>query len=129
MSHYAKVDNGIVVSVINAEADFFTHFVDTSPGKWIQTSYNTKGGIHYSPTTGQPDGGTALRANFAGIGYIYDEINDVFHAPRPLDRNNILCGSWTISAPNWIWTPPTPMPDTTNFYVWDEPTKAWIELS
>ena len=79
MSHYAKVNNGIVVSVIVAEADFFTngHFVDTSPGTWIQTSYNTRGGVHYGQD-GQPDGGVALRGNYAGIGYIYDATNDVF---------------------------------------------------
>ena len=49
MAHYAKVKNGIVEQVIIAESDFFTTFVDTSPGEWIQTSYNTIGGVHYEP--------------------------------------------------------------------------------
>jgi hypothetical protein len=122
MSHYAKVNNGIVITVIVAEADFFTngHFIDTSPGQWIQTSYNTRGGIHYD-SNGQPDGGIALRGNYAGIGYIYDQVNDVFYPPQPYP-------SWTISSPNWTWTPPTPYPTDNNFYNWDETTKTWVPV-
>lgn len=119
MSHYAKVLNGQVIQVIVAESDFFNTFVDSSPGQWIQTSYNTKGGIHYN-NNGQPDNGVALRANYAGIGYTYDSANDVFYAPQPYP-------SWTISAPTWIWQAPTPMPTDGNVYVWDEPTLTWIE--
>ena len=121
MSHYAKVNNGIVVEVIVAEADFFTdgHFVDTSPGTWIQTSYNTRGGIHYGQD-GQPDGGVALRGNYAGMGYIYDRTHDVFYPPKPYP-------SWTISAPTWAWIPPTPYPNDGKSYLWDETTKTWIE--
>jgi len=126
MTHYAKVNNGIVVDVIVAEADFFNHFVDDTPGQWIQTSYNTKSGIHYSPLTGEPDGKTALRGNYAGIGYIYDSENDVFYAPKPIDKNGIICESWTISAPNWTWIPPTQYPNDNKNYVWDEKTKTWI---
>jgi hypothetical protein len=119
MSHYAKVVNGIVTQVITAEADFFKSFVDTSPGAWIQTSYNTVGGKHLQ-------GGIPLRANYAGVGYIYDAKNDVFYAPRPVDRNNISCASWTLSAPTWIWNPPVAMPTDGKLYAWDEPTKTWI---
>jgi hypothetical protein len=78
MGHYAKVLNGKVISVIVAEKEFFDTFVDSSPGEWIQTSYNTRGNVHYGPD-GQPDGGVPLRANYAGIGYIYDSENDVFY--------------------------------------------------
>ena len=118
MSHYAKVNNGIVEKVIVAEADFFNTFVDSSPGQWIQTSYNTRGGIHYG-SNGQPDDGIALRANYAGIGYKYDPINDVFYAPQPYP-------SWTISEPAWIWQAPIPMPQDGNVYVWDEDTLSWV---
>jgi hypothetical protein len=129
MSHYAKVNNGIVVSVIVAEADFFTngHFVDTSPGTWIQTSYNTRGNVHYGQD-GQPDGGIALRGNYAGVGYIYDATNDVFYPPKPF-------ASWTINEPTWTWTPPTPYPtdvgtvDAPKHYVWDETTTSWTEVT
>jgi len=120
MSHYAKVVNGIVTQVIVADATFFNTFVDTSPGSWIQTSYNTRGGVHYDPNSNSPDGGTALRGNYAGIGYTYDSINDVFYAPQPYP-------SWTISAPNWTWTPPAPYPSDGKMYNWNETTKSWVE--
>ena len=118
MSHYAKVLNGLVLEVIVADASFFDTFVDTSPGTWLQTSYNTRGGVHYGQD-GQPDGGVALRGNYAGIGYTYDAINDVFYAPQPYP-------SWTISAPTWEWQPPVPYPSTGGPYTWDEATQTWI---
>lgn len=119
MSHYAKVENGIVTQVIVAEEDFISTGALGDPANWIKTSYNTRGGVHYG-ADGQPDGGEALRANYAGIGYIYDKTNDVFHAPQPYP-------SWTISAPTWIWTAPTPYPTDGKIYTWDEDTKAWVE--
>ena len=119
MSYYAKVVDGIVTQVISAEADFFKTFVDTSPGTWIQTSYNTRGGIHYAPNSDTPDGGIALRGNYAGIGYTYDSANDVFYASQPYP-------SWIIAAPTWTWTAPVPYPDDGKMYEWDETTKSWI---
>lgn len=76
MSHFAKVLDGVVVQVIVAEPEFFATFVDTSPGEWIQTSYNTYGGQHKL-------GGTPLRKNYAGIGYTYDRERDAFIPPKP----------------------------------------------
>jgi len=114
MSHYAKVLNNIVQTVIVAEADFFKTFVDSSAGEWIQTSYNTIGGQH-------TQGGTPLRGNYAGIGYTYDRTNDVFYPPQPYP-------SWTIEAPTWTWTPPVPYPTDDNRYNWDETTKTWVAL-
>lgn len=125
MGHYAKVVDGKVTQVIVAEADFFNTFIDTSPGTWIQTSYNTRGGKHTL-------GGTPLRGNYAGIGSIYDQANDVFYAPRPVDRNGVSCTSWTIGAPTWEWVNPVPVPDDVltgtppKRYSWDEPTKTWV---
>jgi hypothetical protein len=125
MSHFAKVENGIVTRVIVIEQSDIDmgHWGD--PSLWIQTSYNTRGGIHYGQD-GQPDGGVALRANYAAAGMIYDAVNDVFYTPRPKDHKEIECASWTISAPNWEWKPPTPRPIDDNPYVWDETTKTWI---
>ena len=120
MAHFAKVINGIVSTVIVAEPEFFNTFCDTSPGTWLQTSYNTHGGVHYGQD-GQPDGGVALRANYAGIGYTYDSVSDVFYAPQPYP-------SWTISAPDWIWKAPVPMPEDGKLYIWDEPIINWVEL-
>ena len=121
MSHYAKVANGIVTQVIVAEADFFTTFVDTSPGSWIQTSYNTRGNVHYGQD-GNPDGGVALRGNYAGIGYTYDQVNDVFYAPQPFP-------SWTLNQSTWTWEAPTPYPTDGKTYRWDEPTTSWVEVT
>jgi hypothetical protein len=121
MAHFAKVLNGVVQQVIVAEPEFFLTFRDTSPGTWLQTSYNTRGGVHYGPD-GQPDGGVALRANYAGVGYIYRQAEDVFHAPQPFP-------SWTICAPTWIWQPPVPMPQDGKLYEWDEAQLNWVELN
>ena len=118
MSHYAKVNNGKVEQVIVAEADFFKTFIDSSPGQWIQTSYNTRGGIHYGQD-GKPDSGIALRANYAGIGHIYDATNDVFYAPQPYP-------SWTLNKKTWTWEAPIAYPTDGQRYTWDESTKNWI---
>lgn len=123
MGHYAKVLDGQVTQVIVADADFFNTFVDSSPGAWIQTSYNTRGGIHYVPDSNPPepsaDQSKALRANYAGIGYTYDQANDVFYAPQPYP-------SWTIAGPAWVWQPPVAYPTDGKIYTWDEATTSWV---
>jgi len=111
MAHYAKVNNGLVEQVIVAEADFFDTFVDSSPGQWIQTSYNTYGGVH----TG---GGTPLRKNYAGIGYTYDSTRDAFYAPQPYP-------SWILNDTSCLWEAPTPIPDDGQRYEWNESTTSW----
>lgn len=118
MSHFAKVLDGKVIQVIVAELDFFDTFVDSSPGQWLQTSYNTRGNIHYG-ADGQPDGGIALRGNYAGIGYTYDAANDVFYAPQPFP-------SWVLSSTTWLWDVPVAQPDDGRNYVWDETTVSWV---
>jgi hypothetical protein len=119
MAHFAKVIDGIVAQVIVAEPDFISTLADS--GQWLQTSYNTRGGVHYGQD-GQPDGGVALRANYAGVGYTYDQQNDVFYAPQPFP-------SWTIGAPDWIWKAPVDMPLDGKEYKWDEAALNWIELA
>ena len=121
MGHFAKVVDGKVTQVIVAEPDFFDTFVDSSPGQWIQTSYNTRGNVHYAPNSNEPDGEPALRGNYAGIGYTYDNINDVFYAPKPYD-------SWVLSETTWLWAAPVPYPDDGKVYVWDEVTTSWKEV-
>jgi len=117
MSHFAKVLDDKVIQVIVAEPEFFDTFVDSSPGQWIQTSYNTRGGVHYGPG-GEPDGGVALRGNYAGVGYTYDQANDVFYAPQPYP-------SWTLNQTTWMWEPPVAYPADGKLYVWDEATVGW----
>ena len=118
MAHFAKVVDGTVSQVIVAEPEFFDTFVDSSPGTWIQTSYNTRGGIHYSPETGEPDGGVALRKNYAGIGFTYDATRDAFYAPQPY-------ASWTLNETSCIWEPPVAYPTDGERYDWNEETQSW----
>jgi hypothetical protein len=115
MSHFAKVTNGIVTQVIVAEAEFFETFVDTSPGEWIQTSYNTHGGVH-------TNGGTPLRKNYAGIGFTYDRTKDAFIPPKPFP-------SWVLDESSCLWNAPTPMPNDNKRYAWDESTTSWVEVT
>ena len=121
MGHYAKVQNGIVSQVIVAEAEFFDTFVDSSPGQWIQTSYNTRGGIHYQPNSNTPsdDQTKALRKNYAGIGYTYDAAKDAFIPPQPF-------ASWTLNETTCLWEAPVAYPDDGNMYIWDEDTTSWV---
>ena len=114
MSHFAKVCDGKVVQVIVAEKEFFDTFVDSSPGAWIQTSYNTQGNQH-------PEG-RPLRGNYAGIGYTYDLTNDVFYAPQPY-------ASWTLNETTWTWEAPTPYPNDDKLYKWNEATTSWLEVN
>ena len=109
MSHFAKVVNGIVTSVIVAEQDF----VDTQEGTWVQTSYNTLGGVHSL-------GNTPLRKNYAGIGYVYDEGRNAFYIPQPYD-------SWTLNEDTCFWESPVPYPSEGE-HEWDEDNQEWVEL-
>jgi hypothetical protein len=113
MSHFAKVLDGKVTQVIVAEPEFFQTFVDSSPGEWIQTSYNTHGNQH-------PEG-RPLRGNYAGIGYTYDCANDVFYAPQPY-------ASWILDNTTWTWKAPVAMPTDDKQYKWDEATTNWVEV-
>ena len=123
MGHFAKVSNGIVTKVIVAEADFFNNFVDDSPGKWIQTSYNTRGGVHYKPNTNEPseDQLKALRKNYAGIGYTYDATRDAFIPPQ-------LFNSWTLNEDTCLWDSPVAYPEDGKLYKWNEEILNWEEV-
>ena len=120
MSHFAKIQNGIVTEVIVAEQDFINSGLVGPASDWVQTSYNTRGGVHYGQD-GQPDGGTALRGNYAGIGYTYDSAHDVFYAPQPYP-------SWTLSNTTWLWESPVPYPNDEKFYTWNEENRTWEEV-
>ena len=114
MAHYAKVLNGEVTQVIVAEAKFFDNFVDTTPGEWIQTSYNTQRGVHAT-------GGTPLRKNFAGVGYSYDKTKDAFIPPKPFS-------SWILNEDSCVWEAPKSYPDDGKEYYWDEDNINWKEV-
>jgi hypothetical protein len=111
MSHFAKIVDGFVTEVIVADQEF----VDTLDGVWVQTSYNTYGGVHKL-------GGVPLRKNFAGVGYAYDESLDAFIPPKPFP-------SWSLNETTGLWDAPTPMPDTGKIHLWDEENQTWTETA
>ena len=121
MSHYAKVENGLVSQVIVAEQDFIDSLPDAD--SWVQTSYNTLGGKHYNPDTGElsTDQSKSLRKNYAGIGFKYDIDRDAFIPPQPF-------ASWTLVEESCLWQSPEPMPEVpvneagqpTGSYMWSE---------
>lgn len=117
MSHFAKIvwtndpNIGTVRQVIVAEQNF----VNTQEGEWIQTSYNTRGGVH-------TNGGTPLRKNYAGVGFIYDKTRDAFYAPKP-------AASWILNEDTCLWEPPVPYPTDGKMYHWNEPTRSWVETA
>ena len=111
MSHFAKVENGIVTQVIVAEQDVIDSGLFGTG--WVQTSYNTAGGVH-------KNGGTPLRKNFAGIGYTYDASRDAFISPQPY-------ASWTLDDASCLWNAPVAMPTDGKLYNWDEATTNWVE--
>jgi hypothetical protein len=111
MGYFAKVNNRVVERVIVAEPEFFDTFTDLSPGEWIQTSYNTYGGIHLL-------GGVPLRKNFAGIGYTYDKELDAFIPPKPFN-------SWILNEDTCLWESPIGYPQDGRVYNWNEENLNW----
>ena len=111
MSHFAKVENGIVTQVIVAEQDVINSGLFGTG--WVQTSYNTYGGAHRN-------GGTPMRKNYAGVGYSYDATRDAFIPPKPF-------ASWVLNEDTCLWGAPIPMPTDGKIYTWDEATTSWVE--
>lgn len=101
--------NGIEQESIGV--DFLTKL--TGWAIWKQTSYNTQGNQHPKDTP--------LRGNYAGIGYTYDDTNDVFYAPQPYS-------SWILNNNTWLWEAPVPYPTDSKLYSWDEETINWVEI-
>ena len=120
MSHYAKVRDGKVLLVLVAEQDFVNTYDDGVPGEWIQTSYNTRGGVHYEPNSNTPsdDQTKAIRKNMAGVGFTYDANADAFYSPKPYD-------SWILNTTSYLWEAPVSYPDDENAHVWNESTTSW----
>lgn len=118
MAHFAKIENGVVVQVVVAEEAFIATGALGDPASWVQTSYNTRGGIHYGQD-GQPSGREQLHKNYAGIGYTFDGTG--FAAPQPFP-------SWNMNSESYIWEAPIAMPTDGKIYSWNEETLAWDEV-
>ena len=123
MAHFAEIDaDNIVLRVLVVHDDdehrgqeFLADDLGLG-GTWIQTSYNTRANVHYG-SDGEPDGGTPLHMNYAGIGNVWDGTG--FARPQPYP-------SWSLDE-NYVWQPPTPYPDDGDLYAWDEDTTSWVE--
>lgn len=117
MSHFAQIDgNNIVTQVLVIEQDVVNTGLFGEPSSFVQTSYNTHGGVHTL-------GGTPLRKNYAGIGYTYDSVRDAFIPPKPYN-------SWVLNEDTCLYEAPTPMPtDADKRYSWDENTTNWVETT
>ena len=112
MAHFAKIVDGVVEQVIVADTKEWCQA--NLGGEWVQTSYNTHGGVNSRAD------GVALHKNYAGIGYTFDGVG--FAAPQPYE-------SWTLNADSYIWQAPTPMPTDGKFYTWNEATLSWDEVT
>lgn len=129
MAHFAKVQDGVVTQVIVAEPEFFDTFVDSTPGEWIKTSYNMRGGVYYDPATNEPAADQSViaddeargRKNYAGIGFTYDRGRDAFIPPQPF-------ASWVLNDESCLWEAPTPYPTDGNHYEWDEENTTWQQV-
>ena len=125
MAHFAKLDeNNIVVTVVvgRQEDDGLEAELTARTGDiYKQTSYNTRGGVHYDPETGEPseDQTKALRFNYAGIGFTYDPERDAFIPPKPFD-------SWVLDEDTCLWEAPVAYPEDGGVYTWNEETTNWI---
>jgi hypothetical protein len=115
MSHFAKIENGVVVQVVVAEEDFIATGALGDPAIWKQTSYNTRGGIHYGQD-GQPSGREPLHKNYAGVGYTFDGTG--FAPPQPFP-------SWNMNQTTYLWEAPVVMPTDDKQYAWNEATLSW----
>lgn len=123
MAHFAKIVNGTVTQVIVAEQSHIDTLPDSSD--WVQTSYNTREGVHRN-------GGTPLRKNYAGVGFKYDSTRDAFIPPKPHS-------SWVLNETTCVYEPPVSYPTDGNDYHWDEAahiadtatpkTQGWVQVT
>lgn len=124
MGHWAQINTKNYVQRVVVADDDRKEWLETNlGGVWIQTSYNTYGGVHYDQETGQPslDQSKALRFNYAGIGFTYDEVRDAFIPPQPSE-------SWVLNEETCLWEPPVIMPNDGKRYVWIDELDNWVAV-
>ena len=126
MAYFAQIDENNIVTQVLSVHDSYQHrgpdFLANDlglGGTWIQTSYNSRGGIHYIADTDIPSGKPHLRYNYAGIGYTYDQHKDAFIPPQPFP-------SWILNDETCLWEAPIPMPE--GLHTWDEDSQSWIPV-
>jgi hypothetical protein len=125
VAHFAKLDENNIVTFVTVgrqeddgrEAELSARTGDV----YKQTSYNTRGGVHYTDGVPSADQSKAFRKNYAGLGYTYDAGRDAFIPPKPY-------ASWLLNETTCLWDAPVPYPDDGNRYTWDEDTTSWVEV-
>ena len=124
MAHFAKVNKGVVVEVICAAENFQEqgYHKDKMAGRWVQTSYNTLGGVHYTSGKPSPDQSKAFRKNYASVGFLYDKELDAFMSPQPYQ-------SWVLNKNTCMWEAPVARPTDGKKYQWNEVIKKWEEYN
>ena len=124
MSHFAKLDENNIVTFVTPgrqeDDGREQELCDRTGDVYRQTSYNTHGGVHYTNGMPSADQTKALRKNYAGIGYTYDELLDAFIPPQPFE-------SWLLDEESCSWEAPVAYPSDGESYQWDEETLSWIE--
>jgi len=125
MSHFAKLDDNNIVTFVTVgrqeDDGKEQELCDRTGDVYRQTSYNTRGGVHYDPETGEPsaDQSKALRKNYAGVGFTFDEQRDAFIPPQPFP-------SWVLNEESCLWDAPVPYPTDGGLYSWDEAAGEWV---
>jgi hypothetical protein len=125
MAHFAKLDeNNVVVFVTVGRQEDDGKELELQEGTgdvYKQTSYNTRGGIHYTDGKPSKDQSKALRKNYAGIGFTYDPDRDAFIPPKPYE-------SWVLDEATCLWVAPVEYPGDGGVYTWDESEGDWLEV-
>ena len=127
MAHFALLDDNNIVTFVTVgrdEDDGKEAELSARTGQvYKQTSYNTRGGVYYTPNTNEPDPdqSKAFRKNYAGLGYTYDDTIDGFIPPKPYP-------SWLLNTTTCLWDPPVAYPTDGKNYIWDEDTQSWVEV-
>jgi len=125
MSHFAKLDENNIVTFVTVgrqeDDGKEQELCDRTGDVYRQTSYNTRGGVHYDPETGEPseDQSKAFRKNYAGVGFTFDEERDAFIPPQPFP-------SWVLNEESCLWDAPVPYPTDGGLYSWDEAAGEWV---
>tara|TARA_Y100001951_G_C11041957_1_gene130770 strand:- start:57 stop:446 length:390 start_codon:yes stop_codon:yes gene_type:complete len=128
LSHFSEIEwendtkkKGVVKRVLVVEQEYIDGGDLGDASDWIQTSYNTRGGVHYAPNSWTPDDGVALRKNFARPDDTYDGERDAFISPKPF-------ASWSLDEDTCMWESPVSPPDDGKIYKWNEDALSWVEL-
>lgn len=132
MAHFAQIDgSNLVLRVLVVDQDVISTGILGDPATWLQTSYNTRGGVYYTPNTNtpDPDQSKAFRKNYAGIGFLWlpnGPQGEGFVPPKPYP-------SWVMDNFSYLWEPPVPMPAQpwppgVIWYNWDEATQSWVPV-